>query len=151
MVTRERHRQISLGCRGHLRNFTRPTLHWSNTVSARTCFTTVEVTLRTYAAVQIIASKVVVCDDHYQTLVGIVTRLAFSDDSASSQAVLLSTLAVSSLFRYGLNTETIRLQGAAIRALQISARGGVNGSKVVQHIAANMLLCSFEVCCKICS
>ncbi|KAH8645712.1 fungal-specific transcription factor domain-containing protein [Xylariales sp. PMI_506] len=93
---------------------------------------------------QLIASKVITCDDHHQTLLGIVTRLSFRDASVSSQAVLLSTLAVSSLFLYGLSTETVKLQGKAICALQNSLRRGGSASEAAQNIAAEMLLCCFE-------
>lgn len=87
----------------------------------------------------------ITCDVADQNILKIITRLAFLDDSASSQAVLYAALAVSSLLRHGPDVETIGLQGAALRALEKSAKAGINGSKVVQHMAAGMLLCSFEV------
>ena len=93
-----------------------------------------------------IASRVIICDDENQNLLGLVTRLSFYDDSASSQAVLLSTLAVSSLFRHGLNADTMRLYGGATHALQTSISNDNGKSSIVQDVATGMLLCSFEVC-----
>jgi hypothetical protein len=95
--------------------------------------------------VHMIASKAISCDGYKKNLVGIVARIANSDDSISSKAVLLSTLAVSSLFRYGLNNETIKLQGAAIHTLKVSSECQVHGQEPVKHLIAGMLLCSFEV------
>lgn len=96
--------------------------------------------------VHLIAAEALICEAGSQLLVGILMRLAFRDDSALSQAVLYSTLAVSSLLRHGPDMESIGLQGAALRSLEKSAKAGITGSTVVQHVAAGMLLCCFEVC-----
>ncbi|KAG9254393.1 fungal-specific transcription factor domain-containing protein [Emericellopsis atlantica] len=93
---------------------------------------------------QLIASSAISCDVMSQTLLGILTRLALHDDSAATRGVLYATLAISSLFRHGPTEETIKLQGAALRALEKSASMGIKGSQVTQHVAAGMLLCSLE-------
>lgn len=95
--------------------------------------------------VQLVAMSAITCDGGIEELLGIIARLSFRDDSASSQAVLYATLAVASLIRHGQTTETFKLQGKALRALEKSANTGISGSKVVQHVAAGMLLCCFEV------
>jgi hypothetical protein len=69
-----------------------------------------------------------------------------TDDTDSSKAVLQSLLALSSLHRYGVQDEAIRLQSQALQLLEKSARSGLSQLEAVQHIAAGMLLCTFEVC-----
>jgi hypothetical protein len=62
-----------------------------------------------------------------------------------SAAVLHALLAVASIHRHGFQADAVRLQSASLRVLESSARKGMSDSEAVQHIAANMLLCSFEV------
>ena len=71
--------------------------------------------------------------------------MALTDAGESSKAVLQAILAVASVHRYGLQAESVRLQGKAIRALESSAQKGMSDSEIVQHMAASMLLCSYEV------
>ena len=97
------------------------------------------------ALVEIVAAPAITCDVAVEQLLGIVTRLAFRDDSNTSQAVLYAAVAVSSLLQFGPDTKTIGLQGAALRALERSAKEGINSSNICQHLATAMLLCCFEV------
>lgn len=73
------------------------------------------------------------------------SRLAFYDDSPSSQAVLHAVLSVSSVRRQGLTVQAVEQQRAALQALELSSRHPIQGPKVAQHVAAGMLLCCFEV------
>jgi hypothetical protein len=91
------------------------------------------------------AASAITCDFGTPALLGIITRLAFKDDAPSSQAVLYATLAVSSLLHNGADTNTLRLEGLALRALEKSSKAGITESSVAQHVTAGMLLCSFEV------
>jgi hypothetical protein len=52
---------------------------------------------------------------------------------------------VSSLLHNGADTNTLRLEGLALRALEKSSKAGITESSVAQHVTAGMLLCSFEV------
>ncbi|KAH8900823.1 hypothetical protein GQ53DRAFT_131017 [Thozetella sp. PMI_491] len=85
------------------------------------------------------------CDSDHRRFVGNISRLALTDFSDSSRAVLQALLAIASLHRYGLCAETIKLQSAALRLLKDSAQLGLSDSEAIQHIAAGMLLCSFEI------
>lgn len=75
------------------------------------------------------------------------TRIGLKDGSASSQAVLRALLAVSSLHRYGLTERAVELKVSSIEALATASKtANLNGpAEIIQHIAAGMLLCSFEV------
>jgi hypothetical protein len=85
------------------------------------------------------------CDADDGRFIGSISRLALTDDTDSSKAVLQSLLALSSLHRHGVQPEAIRLQSEALKLLDKSARNGLSEQDVIQHIAAGMLLCTFEV------
>lgn len=73
-------------------------------------------------------------------------QLSFSDDSASSMAVLRAILSLASLYLYGYGEEALRLKVAAINSLRNSMSGHVTGTtEIYQHTAVGMLLCTFEV------
>ncbi|KAH8175216.1 fungal specific transcription factor domain-containing protein [Sarocladium implicatum] len=91
------------------------------------------------------AALAISCDLNGEAMAGNITRLAFHDDSPSSQAVLHAVLAVSSLCRQGNSTETIKRQGKALQALEQSAKSDLAGLQIAQHVAANNLLCCFEI------
>ncbi|TLD26579.1 hypothetical protein PspLS_04344 [Pyricularia sp. CBS 133598] len=77
---------------------------------------------------------------------GILTRIGFADDSPSSQAVLRALLALSSLQQHGPNERAMELKVSAIGALAVAAKHGPSTpAQVLQHVAAGMLLCSYEV------
>lgn len=73
-------------------------------------------------------------------------RLALSDSSPSSMAVLQSALALSSLHRNGLQADVYQFKARALRTLITSCIADVKGPPIVQHIAASMILCHLEVC-----
>ena len=79
-------------------------------------------------------------------LSGIITRLAFSDDSTSTQAVVQSLLALATFYRTGDRQQTTELTVAALKSLRLSAQSGLSRDMSLQHIVASMLICSVEVC-----
>lgn len=74
-------------------------------------------------------------------------RAARTHKSSSATAVLQSILALSSLHRYGVQSQAVKLKLASLKALTAAASSGIKlgVTEVIQHIAAGMLLCSFEV------
>lgn len=76
---------------------------------------------------------------------GLLHRLALSDTSLSSQAVRDAVLALSSLHREGLKSQTARLKLSALRTLGISSMSGMGVTEGLQHVVAGMILCYFEV------
>ncbi|KAI1364339.1 fungal-specific transcription factor domain-containing protein [Xylaria arbuscula] len=72
--------------------------------------------------------------------------MALASHSIPSRAVLHALLAFSSLHRDGLQLQAAQHKTAAVGALAASAQNGVSTtSEAAQHVAANMLLCSFEI------
>ncbi|KAI1747826.1 fungal-specific transcription factor domain-containing protein [Xylaria castorea] len=73
-------------------------------------------------------------------------RLALLDYTIPSRAVLHALLALSSLIRDGFQLQAAQHKTAAVGALRASARNGINSTTdAAQHVATNMLLCSFEI------
>ncbi|KAI0555996.1 fungal-specific transcription factor domain-containing protein [Xylaria curta] len=73
-------------------------------------------------------------------------RLALSDHTIPSRAVLHAVLALSSLVRDSFQLQAAQHKTAAVGALRASATNGINSTaEAAQHIATNMLLCSFEI------
>jgi hypothetical protein len=75
----------------------------------------------------------------------VILRLAFSDGTPASKAVLQSLLTVSAIQRHGPSPQVDDLKLSALRALKSSSEHGIDGLAGVQQVAAQMLLCSFEV------
>ncbi|OIW25248.1 hypothetical protein CONLIGDRAFT_663832 [Coniochaeta ligniaria NRRL 30616] len=76
---------------------------------------------------------------------GLLLRLALSDSSPSSVAVLQSALALSSFYRHGLQASVFRFKAHALRALVTSSKHCMEGPTVFQHIAASLILCHLEM------
>lgn len=72
-------------------------------------------------------------------------RLALTDDKLSATAVLRSLLAFSALHRSHLHSQALELKISAIKALKLASGSSISTADAIQHVAANMLLCSFEV------
>ncbi|KAI1819499.1 fungal-specific transcription factor domain-containing protein [Xylaria intraflava] len=72
-------------------------------------------------------------------------RMSLSSDTHSATAVLRSLLAFSSLHRHGMQSQALELKVAALEALGASESTNLDTAKLVHHIAALMLLYSFEV------
>ncbi|KAG6359404.1 hypothetical protein INS49_012925 [Diaporthe citri] len=81
------------------------------------------------------------------SLGNVLMRAAHTNKSSSATAVLQSLLALSSLHRYGVQSQAVKLKIASLKALAAAANseGKLGVTEVIQHIAAGMLLCSFEV------
>ncbi|KAH8160035.1 hypothetical protein CIB48_g8223 [Xylaria polymorpha] len=74
-------------------------------------------------------------------------RLALSEHGTiPSRAVLHAILALSSLHRDNFQLQAAQHKTAAVGALGASVRNGINNTtEAAQHVATNMLLCSFEI------
>ncbi|KAF7175189.1 hypothetical protein CNMCM7691_006593 [Aspergillus felis] len=90
-----------------------------------------------------VASTSLATFGHDATALGnILVRIALQ----GSAAVLQALLAFSSLHRYGLQSQALELKIAALGSLaKGSAAPSLCAKTTMQHIAAGMLLCSFEV------
>ncbi|KAI0189797.1 fungal-specific transcription factor domain-containing protein [Xylaria flabelliformis] len=76
----------------------------------------------------------------------VIIPMVFTSDTVSRCALLHALLAFSSLHRSGLHHKTMSLKVAALGALSASAKEVSQGLvEAAQHVAACMLLCSFEI------
>jgi hypothetical protein len=82
---------------------------------------------------------------HAADIRDILLRMALSDGSLTTKAVMQSMLAVSSLHRFGPRPQATNLKLSALRTLAGSLATGISARGALQHIAAGMLLCTFEV------
>jgi hypothetical protein len=72
--------------------------------------------------------------------------MATAGDTVTKQAVLHALLAFSSLHLNGLHQQAIKFKLSALSHLSASAKQEVISlAEAAQHVAASMLLCSFEV------
>ncbi|CAI7572340.1 unnamed protein product [Penicillium palitans] len=72
-------------------------------------------------------------------------RMALVNNAPSTTAVLRSLLALSSLHRSGLQSQAAELKIAALNALSVASNREISAMETIQHVAAGMLLCSFEI------
>jgi hypothetical protein len=82
---------------------------------------------------------------HATDIRNILLRMSLSDGSLTTKAVMQSMLAVSSLHRFEPRPQAINLKLFALRTLAESLVAGIDTREALQHIAAGMLLCTFEV------
>ena len=72
--------------------------------------------------------------------------MSLSNDTLSATALLRSLLAFSSLHRHGLQSQACELKISALGALAAASESEeLDTEGAVQHVAAGMLLYSFEV------
>lgn len=72
--------------------------------------------------------------------------MALTQDADSGCACFYALLAFSSLHRYGINEDAVQLKIQAIRSLSAAVGEKPLGlAQAAQHVAASMLLGSFEV------
>ena len=71
--------------------------------------------------------------------------MALASTSPAATAVWQAMLGLSSLHRYGLQVQAIEFKIAAIKALAAASNGHIGAAEAIQHVAAGMLLCSFEI------
>ncbi|KAI0468861.1 hypothetical protein F4859DRAFT_489188 [Xylaria cf. heliscus] len=76
----------------------------------------------------------------------ILMRMALADGSPSATAVLRSLLALSSLHRYGYQTQVVELKISALKALESASRSHIGANEGVRHIGTIMILCSIGTC-----
>jgi hypothetical protein len=72
--------------------------------------------------------------------------MSLSSNTLSATALLKSLLAFSSLHHHGLQAQALELKISALKALAAASEGiELDSERIVQHVAAGMLLYSFEV------
>ncbi|KAK3374751.1 fungal-specific transcription factor domain-containing protein [Podospora didyma] len=77
---------------------------------------------------------------------GTLIRAALSSNSPLSTAVLQSLLAFSALHRHGVCPQAVELKISALKSIGEAPVGeNLSAAEAVQHVAAGMLLCSWEV------
>ncbi|KAI9036247.1 uncharacterized protein KD926_002156 [Aspergillus affinis] len=92
------------------------------------------------------ASRSLTTFGHDPTSMGnLLIRMALANSSPSSAAVLRSLLALSSLHLHGLQGQAGELKLSALNALATASRTSIGPMETAQHVAAGMLLCSFEI------
>ncbi|CZR65435.1 uncharacterized protein PAC_15335 [Phialocephala subalpina] len=72
-------------------------------------------------------------------------RMALGSDTASTMAVQQSILAFSSIHRYNVHSRAVELKISALKALATASASHIGTKEAIQHIAAGMLLLSFEI------
>ncbi|KAK9327061.1 hypothetical protein V1520DRAFT_284147 [Lipomyces starkeyi] len=92
------------------------------------------------------SSTLAIFESDKNEFLGLLLRLALSDSSPSSVAVLQSALALSSFHRHGLQASVFRFKARSLRTLIIASKHCIESPTVFQHIAASMILCHLEVC-----
>lgn len=92
------------------------------------------------------SSTLAIFEPDKNEFLGLLMRLALSDSSQSSMAVVQSALALSSFHRNGLQADVYRFKARALRTLITSCIPRIEVPTLVQHIAASMILCHLEVC-----
>ncbi|KAF2119053.1 fungal-specific transcription factor domain-containing protein [Lophiotrema nucula] len=93
-----------------------------------------------------VASQALTVFGHEPTNLGnLLIRISLSSDSSSATAVRKAMLALSSLHRYGVQSQAIELKITSLKALASASKDNLGAVELVQHVAAGMLLCSFEI------
>lgn len=72
-------------------------------------------------------------------------RIALSGHTTSATAVFNAIIAFSAIHRNDVNVQAGELKIAAIKALTAASGGEIGTTEAIQHIAAGMLLLSYEV------
>jgi hypothetical protein len=91
------------------------------------------------------SSILAIFDPDKNEFMSLLLRMALSDNSPSSMAVLQSALALSLFHRHGLQADVFRFKARALRTLITSCNHTIERPTLVQHIAARMILCHLEV------
>ncbi|KAI1470390.1 fungal-specific transcription factor domain-containing protein [Daldinia caldariorum] len=72
-------------------------------------------------------------------------RISLASETTSAVAALQSLLALSSLHRHDVHSQAVELKISALKSLSAAAGSHFGTTEAAQHVAAGMLLCSFEV------
>jgi hypothetical protein len=75
----------------------------------------------------------------------VLIRMALGSDTASTMAVQQSILAFSSIHCYNVHSHGAELKISALKALAAASASHIGTREATQHVAAGMLLLSFEV------
>ncbi|KAF2677700.1 hypothetical protein K458DRAFT_319268 [Lentithecium fluviatile CBS 122367] len=84
-------------------------------------------------------------------LANFLMRISQSGNTLASTAVLHSMLGLTSLYRYGWNSQAMEFKISSLRALAKASETFDESVEGAHHVAAGMLLCSFEVHMASCS
>lgn len=96
--------------------------------------------------VQHTASKALAILGHEPTELGnALIRLALASTTTSAVALREAILAFSALHRHSIHAQAMENKIAALEALKVTAVDDMDTLEAIQHVAAGMLLCSFEV------
>lgn len=79
-------------------------------------------------------------------LLSTLIRMVLSGSSRSTVCLMQSMLAVSSVYLHGLQAQSIKYHTAALRTMRAAVDHGLAGVEPCEHVAAAMLLGSYEVC-----
>ncbi|KAH6638609.1 fungal-specific transcription factor domain-containing protein [Truncatella angustata] len=74
----------------------------------------------------------------------VLVRIALTSNTKSGRAVLQSLLAFASIHRHNVHSQAVELKLSALKALACITGSHVGTEEAIQHVAAGMLLCSFE-------
>ena len=131
-------------CHGrHARSMTAKRISFSTVSSHSKC---PELALFSRPTVEAVVSNSLAMLDSDRTRIRhLLMQMALADNKPASKAVLQSILALASLHRDGDQSHAARLKPSALRALTASTERGINARAGIQHIAAGLLLCAFEV------
>ncbi|KAL2752600.1 hypothetical protein ACRALDRAFT_2113249 [Sodiomyces alcalophilus JCM 7366] len=96
---------------------------------------------------QYAASQSLAIFGHEPTVLGdVLCRIALTGNTASSRAALQSLLALSALHRrHDVHSQAVELKIAALKSLAAGMGNQIGTREAIQHVAAGMLLCSFEI------
>ncbi|KAH8901627.1 hypothetical protein GQ53DRAFT_674862 [Thozetella sp. PMI_491] len=72
-------------------------------------------------------------------------RIALADNTESAKAMIQSMLALSSLHGHGLSNQAAELKISALNKLGAASSSSLSKAEAMQHVATNMLLCSYEI------
>ncbi|KIH87578.1 hypothetical protein SPBR_04702 [Sporothrix brasiliensis 5110] len=85
-------------------------------------------------------------DNEPQQFRDLLLRMSLYDNTASSKAVLYSLFCLSALRRYGNVQECAHFKVLALQSLQQAAKTeGIGAARILQHMAAGLLLCRAEI------
>ena len=99
-------------------------------------------------AVQHTASRALAILGHDPTALGnVLIRLALASNTSSAKAVRECLLAFSALHRHSLHAQAMesKIVGLSLLKCNIESGSDIDTLAVIQHVAAGMLLLSFEV------
>ncbi|KAI1771736.1 fungal-specific transcription factor domain-containing protein [Hypoxylon cercidicola] len=76
----------------------------------------------------------------------VLVRIALTNsDTNSANAVQRALLALASIHRHNVYSQAVELKISALKALAAASKDDIGTEEAIQHVAAGMLLCSFEI------